>query len=89
MRDDAEVTRYQILRLGHDSLARRRHSVILTSGVCLPQDLTAVVRRYLTFWHPVSEKGFAIAIKWRALYDPNFFMVYFLLTELARDQVGW
>ena len=33
MRDDAEVTRHQILGLGHDSLARRRHSVILTLGV--------------------------------------------------------
>ena len=26
---DAEMTRHQILRLGHDSLARRRHSVRL------------------------------------------------------------
>ena len=33
MRDDAEMTRHQILGLGHDSLAQRRHSVILTLGV--------------------------------------------------------
>ena len=33
MRDDAEVTRHQILDLGHDSLAQRRHSVISTLGV--------------------------------------------------------
>ena len=33
MRDDAKVTRHQILDLGHDSLAQRRHSVILTLGV--------------------------------------------------------
>ena len=33
MRDDAEVTRHQILGLGHDSLARRRHSVRPTLGV--------------------------------------------------------
>ena len=30
MRDDAEVTRHQILGLGHESLARRRLSVRLT-----------------------------------------------------------
>ena len=33
MRDDAEMTRHLILGLGHDSLARRFHSVILTLGV--------------------------------------------------------
>ena len=32
MRDDVEVTRHEILGLGHDSLARRRHSVRPTSG---------------------------------------------------------
>ena len=27
----------------------------------------------VTFWHPVSEKGFVVAIKWRALYDSIFY----------------
>ena len=33
------------------------------------------VSSQLTFLHPVSEKGFAIAIKWRTLYDSNFCVI--------------
>ena len=79
MRDDAEVTRHQILGLGHDSLARRRHSVRPTLGcrslgvwrsdgpggrivaVSLAPGLDRSCLQ-VTFWHPVNEKSFAIAI---------------------------
>ena len=90
--DDVEVTRHQILELGHDSLARRRHSVLLTLGVwelgptwgrrgatvqeggrsvdvSLPPDLATVVRMSV-------KKGFAIAIKWRAVYDSDFLLIF-------------
>ena len=39
------------------------------------QEQGATFRRGVTFWHPVSEKGFAIAIKWCALYDSIFLII--------------
>ena len=88
MREAAEVVPHTVLGVGHEPLERRCHCVVTTAHESLDgEGGRRAVRSSVsqaTFSRPVSEKSFAIAIKWRALYDSNFSRVYFVSEASVR-----
>ena len=82
MRQAAEVVPHQVLGLGHAPLEQRRHCVARSTlrrcvgglDVCGSAMSGEDCRRGPPSGTLSVEKTFAIAIKWRALYDSIFFV---------------